>query len=173
MKICIVSDSHDNRRLLVAAVSDAKACGAQIVLHCGDLVAPSTLPALQPLGLPIHVIHGNNAGDLVVLMRMANRRPDFIHYYGQDAELSLAGRRLFLVHFPNYARGMAATGDYDLVCCGHSHEASIEQQANVKGGRTLLINPGTVAGVDAPPTYAFGDLRTLAFSIRSVPHAGA
>lgn len=169
MKVCILSDSHDNRRLLVAAVADAKARGAEAVLHCGDLVSPSTLPALLPLGLPVHLIHGNNIGDLVILMRLASRRANFIHYYGQDAELTLGGRRLFLVHFPHYARAMAATGDYDLVCCGHSHEASIQQQANLKGRHTLLINPGTVAGIDAPPTYAFGDLQTLAFSIEDVP----
>ena len=54
MKICIVSDSHDHRGHLAAAVTDAKARGAEAVLHCGDLVAPSTLHAITPLGLPIH-----------------------------------------------------------------------------------------------------------------------
>ncbi|MGH8634491.1 MAG: metallophosphoesterase family protein [Burkholderiales bacterium] len=38
MKICIVSDSHDHREPLAAAVVEAKALGAQAVLHCGDLV---------------------------------------------------------------------------------------------------------------------------------------
>jgi predicted phosphodiesterase len=62
MKICIVSDSHDHRGHLAAAVADAKVRGAEAVLHCGDLVAPSTLHAITPLALPIHVIHGNNTG---------------------------------------------------------------------------------------------------------------
>lgn len=115
------------------------------------------------------LIHGNNAGDLVVLLRLVNHRQSLIRYYGQDADLVLAGRRIFLVHFPHYARAMAATGDYDVVCCGHSHEASIDWQPNVRGERTLLINPGTVAGVDAPATYVFGDLETLKFSIHGVP----
>lgn len=169
MKVCIVSDSHDNRRSLMAALTDAKARGAEAVLHCGDLVAPSTLPALRPLGLPIHLIHGNNTGDLVVLMRIAHHRQGFIHYYGQDADLTLAERRLFIVHFPHYARAMAATGDYDVVCCGHSHEACIAQQRNLQGGHTLVINPGTVGGIDAPATYVLGDLRTLQFVIHEVP----
>ena len=43
MKLCILSDSHDNRRLLDHAVADAKARGAEAVLHCGDVVAPTTL----------------------------------------------------------------------------------------------------------------------------------
>jgi hypothetical protein len=40
---------------------------------------------------------------------------------------------------------------------------------NVKGGRTLRIDPGTVAGVSAPATYVFGDLQTLEIGIRPVP----
>ncbi len=64
MKVCILSDSHDNRRLLGAAVEHAKAHGAEAVLHCGDVVAPTTLRVLQKFELPVHVIHGNNTGDL-------------------------------------------------------------------------------------------------------------
>ena len=56
MKICVVSDSHDNRPLLEAAVRQARDLGAEAVLHCGDVVAPSTLSVLRPFGLPIHVI---------------------------------------------------------------------------------------------------------------------
>jgi predicted phosphodiesterase len=60
---------------------------------------------------------------------------------------------------------MACTGDYDLVCCGHSHAALIEHIDNVRGGHTLMINPGTVAGLSAPSTYAIGDLGTGEFRI--------
>jgi predicted phosphodiesterase len=64
---------------------------------------------------------------------------------------------------------MALTGDYDLVCNGHEHRAVIERIRNIKGSETLRIDPGTVAGISAPPTYVFGDLRTLEFEIRSAP----
>ncbi len=47
MKVCILSDSHDHIPLLDAAVADAKARGAEAVLHCGDVVAPSTLKYLN------------------------------------------------------------------------------------------------------------------------------
>ncbi|RLW55148.1 MAG: YfcE family phosphodiesterase, partial [gamma proteobacterium symbiont of Stewartia floridana] len=53
MKVCIVSDSHDHIPLLDAAVESAKADGAEAVLHCGDVVAPSTLHCLQKYGLPV------------------------------------------------------------------------------------------------------------------------
>ncbi len=139
------------------------------MLHCGDLIAPSTLHAVIGLDLPIHLIHGNNTGDLYFLSRFAQEHGKRIHYYGQDAFLSLAQRRIFLVHYPHYAKAMALTGDYDLVCNGHEHRAVIERVRNVKGEKTLRIDPGTVAGVSAPPTYVFGDLQTLEFAIRAVP----
>jgi len=169
MKICIVSDSHDHRERLAAAVADAKARGAQAVLHCGDLVAPSTLHAAMPQGLPIHVIHGNNAGDLYHLCRLAQKSGGLVNYHGQDASLTLGGRKIFLVHYPHYARAMAITGDYDLVCNGHEHSAVIERVRNIKGTETVRVDPGTVGGVSAPPTYVLGDLAELCFTIYPVP----
>jgi putative phosphoesterase len=168
MKICIVSDSHDHREPLAAAVTEAKTLGAEVVLHCGDLVAPSTLHAVVRIGLPIHLIHGNNAGDLFHLCRFAQEHAERIRYHGQDGAFALAQRRIFMVHYPHYAKAMALTGDYDIVCNGHEHRAAIERIANIRGGTTLRIDPGTVAGVSAPPTYALGDLRTLEFEIRPV-----
>ena len=169
MKICIVSDSHDNRQRLAAAVRDARHWGAQAVLHCGDVVAPSTLHAVMPFGLPTHVIHGNNAGDTYHLSRLAHDPDSRIHYHGQDASISLGGRRIFLVHFPHYARALALTGDYDLVCSGHEHRAHLERIKTVTGAEALWVNPGTVGGVGAPATYVLGDLETMEFFIRKVP----
>jgi len=139
------------------------------VLHCGDLVAPSTLHAIIGLELPIHLIHGNNAGDIFYLSRFAHEHADRVHFYGHDAALALGERRIFIVHYPHYAKAMALTGDYDLVCNGHEHRAAVERITNIKGGTTLRIDPGTVAGVSAPATYVFGDLQTLEFETRAVP----
>ncbi|VAW78647.1 hypothetical protein MNBD_GAMMA15-2294 [hydrothermal vent metagenome] len=168
MKVCIVSDSHDHRPLLESAVSSAKAAGAEAVLHCGDVVAPSTLSVLKPFGLPIHVIHGNNIGDLYMMARIANQPGNHVTFYGQDAGIELCGRKIFLVHYPHYARAMATTGDWDLVCCGHDHEAQIETVTNIKGGETHMVNPGTVGGVAAPATWVLGDLDNMTFEVHEV-----
>ncbi len=169
MKICVVSDSHDNRQRLAAAVREARHYGAQAVLHCGDIVAPSTLHAIMPFGLPTHVIHGNNAGDTYHMSRLAHDPGSHIHYHGQDASITLDGRRIFLVHFPHYARALALTGDYDLVCSGHEHRAHIERVQTLSGTEAVWINPGTVGGIGAPATYIIGDLATMEFDIRQVP----
>ncbi len=168
MKICILSDSHDNRSLLEAAVREAADLGVEAVLHCGDLVAPSTLNVLKPYGLPIHVIHGNNTGDLYMMSRIAGKPGSLVRFYGQDAGIELAGRRVFLVHYPHYAEALATTGDWDLVCCGHDHKADIRDVRNIKGGNTRLVNPGTVGGVAAPATWVLGDLSTMEFEVRPV-----
>jgi len=164
MKICILSDSHDHIPLLDAAVAEAKTKGAEAILHCGDVVAPSTLKCVIKHGLPVHVIHGNNTGDPFTLGKIANDPSNQIHYYGMDAEVTLADKRIFLVHYPHYARAMAMTGDWDLVCCGHSHEQTMESLSNIKGRTTLLVNPGTIGGVgQAAATYIMADLEDMSF----------
>ena len=168
MKICILSDSHDNRRLLGTAVEHAKAQGAEAVLHCGDVVAPTTLRVLQKYALPVHVIHGNNSGDLYMMARIASKPSSVVKFYGQDAGIQLAGKRIFLVHYPHYAQALATTGDWDIVCCGHDHCAAVTRVTNIKGGESLVVNPGTVGGVAAPATYIFADLAGMTFEILGV-----
>ena len=63
MKICIVSDSHDRADGLAQAVREAKALGAEAVIHCGDLIGAQSLKPALAQGLPVHLIHGNNLGD--------------------------------------------------------------------------------------------------------------
>ncbi len=170
MKVCIVSDSHDRGPMLAAAVAVAKRRGAEAVIHCGDLIGTNTLKATLELGLTIHAVHGNNLGDPVAIARLACDSEGQFHYYGQDAELILAGQRIFVTHYPHYGRAMACTGDHDLVCCGHSHLPAVAQIANIKGGSTWLVNPGTVAGLGADAaTWVFADLANMAFSIEPTP----
>ncbi|MDM8546696.1 metallophosphoesterase family protein [Candidatus Venteria ishoeyi] len=172
MRICILSDSHDNIPVLCAAVASAKAQGAEAVLHCGDVVAPSTLAKIQKFELPVHVIHGNNTGDLYALSRLSHKTDSLIHYYGQDASLELAGQRIFLVHYPHYAKAMAVTGDYDLVCCGHNHRAEIRSIETIKAGTCILCNPGTVGGIGAQATFVLADLENMHLDIQSLQAEG-
>lgn len=168
MKICIVSDSHDRADALEQAVRQAKDAGAQAVVHCGDVIGAQTLRPAMALGLPMHVIHGNNLGDSVMLHRIAASSGGILNYHGADARIELNGRRVFLVHYPDYAYAMACTGDWDLVCCGHSHQAEQRQVASVKGTSAWLVNPGTIAGLAGPRTWMLGDLDKMSFEIFSI-----
>lgn len=168
MKICIVSDSHDRAPPLASAVRAARDEGASAVIHCGDLIGAHTLRPLLDLGLPVHLVHGNNLGDAVAMVRLCESSGGLIQFHGADAELTIAGRRLIATHYPHYARGLACTGDYSVVCCGHSHRASALQQTNILGGTTWLVNPGTVAGLGGPATWMLGDLEALSFEVRQL-----
>ena len=165
MKICILSDSHDNRELLKKAGEDAQKKGAQAIIHAGDVVAPSTLVVLIEYALPVHVICGNNTGDLTAMHRLSSKPENKIQFYGHDATIELAGKKIFVVHYPHYAEGMALTGKWDIVCCGHSHDVSIKTIKNILGTETVMLNPGTVGAVSAKPTYILADLDSMTFEV--------
>ena len=161
MKIAVISDSHDNRTRFKQATLLAKQLNAEAILHCGDIIAPSTLKETKESGLHTYAIHGNNTGDLLMMHRVANKPENNISFYGQDAELKLNGKRIFIVHYPHYAKAMAVTGDYDVVCYGHDHHYHEELIDNIKGSKTLLLNPGSVAGLDGPASFMILDLETM------------
>ena len=76
----MVSDSHDRADALAGAVHEAAAQGAQAVIHCGDLIGTQTLRGAMAVGLPLHVIHGNNLGDPVSLSRLARESDGAVQY---------------------------------------------------------------------------------------------
>jgi uncharacterized protein len=168
VKICVVSDSHDRADALAQAVRAAKALGAEAVVHCGDLIGAQTVKPALAQGLPIHLIHGNNVGDTQALHRQSRASGGLLEYHGADARLELGGRRIFVVHYDDYGLAFACTGDWELVCCGHSHRAEAREVSNVKGGRTWLVNPGTVAGLAAPATWTLGDLAAMRFQTHTL-----
>ena len=171
MKICIVSDSHDRADELARAVGEAKAQGAQAVIHCGDLIGAQTIKPALAHGLQTHLIHGNNVGDTQALHRLVGASDGRLRYHGADGRIELGGRKVFLVHYDDYGYAMACTGDWELVCCGHSHHAEIRSVTGVNGKATWLVNPGTVAGLSAPATWVLGDLATMKFEVRELGHA--
>jgi putative phosphoesterase len=168
VKICIVSDSHDRADALAQAVREAKALGATAVIHCGDLIGAQALKPALALNLPLHLIHGNNVGDPAALHNLARASGGLLQYYGPDARIELAGRRVFVVHYHDYGYAMACTGDWELVCCGHSHLAEVRKVTGVNGNETWLVNPGTVAGLAAPATWTLGDLAAMRFEVREL-----
>ena len=168
MKICIVSDSHDRADGLARAVHAARDMGAEAVIHCGDLIGAQTIKPALEAGLPVHAIHGNNLGDPQAMHFQSRQSAGRLQYYGPDAKLELGGRRIFVVHYDHYGYAFACTGEFDLVCCGHSHKAEARQVPNVKGGSSWLVNPGTVAGLAAPASWVLGDLAAMKFEVKSI-----
>jgi uncharacterized protein len=172
MKICIVSDSHDRAEPLADAVRAAKAEGAEAVIHCGDLIGTQTLKPALAHGLPVHLVHGNNLGDAAALHRLSLSSGGQLQYHGADARIELGGRRVFIAHYDDHGYAMACTGDWELVCCGHSHRADVRRVGAVNGGSSWLVNPGTVAGLAAPRTWVLGDLAAMRFEVHELSEHG-
>ena len=168
MKVCIVSDSHDRADALARAVGEGTALGAEAVIHCGDLIGAQTVKPALAHGLPVHAIHGNNLGDAQAMHFQSRKSGGQLQYHGAEAVLELASRRVIVVHYDHHGYALACTGEWDLVCCGHSHKLEVRQVPNVKGGTTWLVNPGTVAGIAAPATWVLADLAAMRFEAHTL-----
>ncbi|HEY7029780.1 MAG TPA: YfcE family phosphodiesterase [Thermomicrobiales bacterium] len=150
MKIAILSDIHDN--IWKLAVALGRLADAEVMICCGDLCAPFIVPQMaEAFPRPIHVVFGNNDGDRFRITQQAQR---FAHVtiHGETAELTEGGKRIAVHHFNDVGRLIAASGEYNVVCCGHNHVFAIERV-----GKTLLINPGEIMGRFGTSTYVMYD----------------
>lgn len=163
MKIAVFSDSHDQVAHLQSALDAANAAGAEVLIHCGDLCAPFIVDHLgRNFAGPIHIVFGNNDGDGRLIQVVAGRFPQ-ITLWGIYAELTVAGRALAVIHYPEPARRIAQSGQFDLVCYGHNHLKAVETVGNA-----VLANPGELLGKEGPPTWGLYDTETGRFEVREV-----
>ncbi len=162
MRIAILSDIHDNVWKLAAALD--RAAGADAMICCGDLCSPFIVHQLgRGFAGPIHVVFGNNDGDLFRITANARRYPQ-IQIHGELFQGEFDGRRVAANHYDGIARTLAASGRFEVVCYGHNHVFEI-----ARVGETLTINPGAIMGAtfaadgtrtDVPSTFVIWDTVT-------------
>lgn len=156
MKIAILSDIHDNVWSLEDALQEIEEVDA--LIGCGDYCSPFVIGQLAGgFSGPIHLVMGNNDGDLFRIMRVAAQY-DQVHFHGELFEAELGGKFIAANHYANIARSLSQSGRYDVVCYGHNHSYQVERV-----GKTLSVNPGPVMGYDpvskqnVPSTYVIYD----------------
>ncbi|MGB5236643.1 MAG: YfcE family phosphodiesterase [Flavobacteriaceae bacterium] len=154
MKISILSDIHDNVWNLKKAIAMKELQESETLLFCGDLCAPFIIKLLgQAYSKPIHIVLGNNDGDVAAIMANAANFSN-IKIHGEYFRGEFGGMTIAMNHYPDNARKIAEQGNYEVVCYGHNHILSQEYI-----GDTLLINPGTIMGFhggalkDVPATF--------------------
>lgn len=139
MRIAVLSDIHDNVWKL-AAVLDAIR-GEDTLVCCGDLCSPFIVHQIgRGFPGPVHVVFGNNDGDLFRITANAAKYPN-LRLHGEIFRGELGGRKFAVNHFDNVARAIAASAEFDVVCYGHNHLYDVQHI-----GPTLAINPGAVMG---------------------------
>ena len=115
MNIAIMSDSHDNIWNLRKALDIIKSEQCNLIIHCGDFVAPFMFIELKQAGIPVHCVFGNNDGDRFLLTRFALESNGLITLYSLIGELNFDSYKIGFTHEWPVAQGLAATGKYNLV----------------------------------------------------------
>ena len=167
MLIGIVSDIHDNIGNLRSALHqlaqlDQNGNKVEALICCGDLCSPFVVDDLGQ-GFPtgkIYIVFGNNDGDRYRITAKAMQRGGnpSIEVRGESAALDLGGRSIFVHHFDDVGRLVAAANQHDLVCYGHNHDCLRHRRE----GASLEVNPGSIMGWhpqrgEVRPTYAVYD----------------
>jgi len=149
MKIGILSDTHGSVRRTRVAAELMAAEQVEAVIHCGDVGAAAVLVELaeifDPLEVPVHAVLGNVDHYDRSVSEFPNAAHIFMH--GREAILDLGGLRIAVAHGDD-SRGLddlIDSGQYDLVCTGHTHKRKDEQ-----AGSTRVVNPGAIYRADIP-----------------------
>ncbi len=159
MKLAILSDIHDNvwnLRAVLERIADTDA-----VLCCGDLCAPFMVARLAEGASPrpVHVVFGNNDGDLYRITSVASGFEN-VTLHGELYRGEIDGVRIVMTHYDTVAATITPEGT-DLVCYGHNHAAAIDER-----GGCCYLNPGAIMGYtpagnrDIPVTFAVYDTST-------------
>ena len=130
LKVVCLSDTHLRRGGELPAWCLHHLEGADLIVHCGDIVAPPVLEQLERLA-PVAAVRGNM--DALVLKERLPAR--------DVAEIG--GVKIGLLHDPGPALGRVARllqkfADCDAVVYGHTHVPEIQRP-----GRRLILNPGS------------------------------
>lgn len=147
MKIAIISDTHDNMRILNKVVRYLNTISIDLLVHCGDWDMPFTMRGLVGAKFPIKSVLGNGDPDIQkfqyqlqnleilqnIKLDIQPKMQDFIFdkkrvcvFHGDDNSIS---------------KLIIDSQLYDLFCVGHNHQFSISRE-----GKTTVVNPGSFVG---------------------------
>jgi hypothetical protein len=143
MKIAIISDIHDNFYNLILVLKKIKEDkDINKIIFLGDFINNGIAKILAGLDIPVHAVWGNNDGDKSTLTRTS---------LGSQSNMTIAdnvydfleidNRKIFITHYPDLAKPMAKSGEFDAIFYGHNH---IKNKERI--GDCLVVNPGEVSG---------------------------
>ncbi|QDT63542.1 metallophosphoesterase family protein [Calycomorphotria hydatis] len=162
MKLAVISDTHGHVPYTTDAVREIERISPDVVIHCGDIGSPDVVHLLT--GRPTHFVFGNVDRDTDVL-RYAIRLAE-LECHDRFGELTLDGINIAFLHGDDedLLRQTIRSGDYQLVCHGHTHQQRCE-----KIGDTLVLNPGAMYRASVH-SIAIVDLPELSVEFVTVEH---
>ena len=171
MLIAIISDSHDNLPNLKKVLDYCREQKVEKMIHCGDLATLETLDFINKnFAGEIFLTFGNMDEGHIADYNFKNNQygqiqifPDFGKIEIPKAKPSdegLAFNRVAFVHYPEVAKQLCESGQYDFVFHGHTHKPWTEIINNC-----TLLNPGNVANQYYPPTFAIWNTSNNSFQL--------
>ncbi len=160
MLVAIISDIHDNLINLKKVLNYCSHHNINKIICCGDAGGWETIDFLRK----------NFSGEVWFVLGNMDREhlkeeifsPSFLasspswHIFPDVGEGELEGIKFAFTHFPDRARLLAHSRQYQAVFFGHTHKPFLNQQE-----KTLLLNPGNVANLFYPPSFALVDFPSL------------
>ncbi len=162
MQIAIFSDVHDNLANLDKFLRWCTNQKIDQLIFCGDLTSAETIEYLADLwSNPLYLVWGN-ACQQDEVKKAADKINNFTHF-GWQADFVVRNKKVGVVHFPELAEELGKTGKFDFVFYGHTHKPWQKKISN-----TVLLNPGTLAGLYNKATFALWDVSTNHFILKLV-----
>lgn len=153
MQFGLISDTHIPSRLKqIPSQIPAYFEGVDRILHCGDLSHPTVIHALEDIA-PVIAIRGNNDWRMTDLpmaqtIEVQGLTLMMVHGHGGLKENILDRLKHLRYGLPFsyfYQKVLAWHPQADIILFGHIHDPHCALH-----GRTLLINPGSVAPIYFP-----------------------
>jgi putative phosphoesterase len=142
LKLGVLSDTHGLLEETKLAVQLFREQNVQAVIHCGDIGGGDIVRAFQ--GIETHFVFGNTDGEDDLLILAAKETGNRLH--GWFGSIELVGKKIAFLHgHQNSKFEEAMEGDWDLLCYGHTHVASLQIHRS-----TVLLNPGAFKRVFRP-----------------------
>lgn len=153
MKIAIISDIHDNEVRLSETLKIIKKEDIKVGICCGDIARLETLNKIAKHFKILYVALGNMDHNLKLATELF---PENVVFSEKILEISLSGRKIAIAHHDYLAKELSKEGKYDIVFYGHTHTPWEK-----KVGKTVLLNPGEIAGQFGPASFAIYNLSTM------------
>lgn len=164
MLIAVLSDVHDCTTRLLTALAYAEHRGCTHLLFAGDMAESTTLRLLAeqwPHGCDL--VFGNNEYERTTFAHIAQESQG-MRLHGDEADLTLGHRRIYMCHYPHAAAKAAASGGYDAAFYGHTHAAEVHHI-----GTCLLANPGEVCGLRyGHPSFGIYNTADHSFTLQRI-----
>lgn len=154
MKIGIISDTHDHVEGFAQAAILLRRHAVELVVHCGDWVAPYTVVAfgraVQAVlpNVPIRGVFGNNDGDRVRINEQIRGEKLDIQIASDILELPAGkGKPIAVYHGTEekIVNALIGYGQYKAVFRGHTHIPAVRGHQIGSGENVLEVNPGTTS----------------------------